>query len=193
MLRVPRPAPRWNSPSPAMSASFARCTLAPVARLSIFTRGAFFQGRLGGLTRTPRLMSMGPGAPMAMLVTFWLPRRRSISAAAQSTRPCGVSDESCAADHRLPPCARQGTCDSTSPEIDVAKGFLGYWALQTDISHGHPASRLEHPEDLPIDADLVRAEVDHAIRNHDIRPPIVDGQIFDQTFAKLDIVQSQPG
>ena len=38
-------------------------------------------------------------------------------------------DETCSSDHRLPPCARQGTCDSTSPEIDVAKRFHGYGSL----------------------------------------------------------------
>src|ERR1700693_1517377 len=90
MLRVPRPAPRGNSPRPAMSASLARCTLAPVALLSIAARGTFFQGRFGGVTRTPRLISIVPGAPMAMLRTFSLPRCRSISAAAQSTIACGV-------------------------------------------------------------------------------------------------------
>src|SRR3989442_9132501 len=73
-----------------MSASLARNTLALVARLSISVSGTFFHGRFGGFTRTPRLTSIGPGAPIAMLVTFWLPRRRSISVAAQSTRPWGV-------------------------------------------------------------------------------------------------------
>src|SRR5712692_4858263 len=90
MFLVPRPAPRWNSPRPAMSASLARLTFAPVARLIIASSGAFLHGRLGGLTSTPRLMSIGPGAAIVMLRTFSRPRCRSISPAAQSTIACGV-------------------------------------------------------------------------------------------------------
>src|SRR6266851_2405380 len=73
-----------------MSASFASCTLAPVARESIATRGTFFHGRFGGLTSTPCLRSIGPGAAMVMLRTFSRPRCLSISAAAQSTIAWGV-------------------------------------------------------------------------------------------------------
>src|SRR2546422_10317746 len=91
MFRVPRPAPRWNSPRPAMSASLATWTWLPVACLSIAASGTLRQpGRFGGLTRMPRSTSMGPGAPMALLRTFSRPRFRSISDAAHSTTRCGV-------------------------------------------------------------------------------------------------------
>src|SRR4029077_7947005 len=89
-------------------------------------------------------------------------------------------DEPGSADHRLPPCARQGAGDSTGPEIDVMKRLLRDGALEADVSHRHPAARLEHPTDLSVDADLVRAEVDHAVRDDDIGPAIIDGQVFDQ-------------
>ncbi len=56
------------------------------------------------------------------------------------------------------------------------KRFLRDGSLKADVRDCHPASRPQHPEDLSIDTDLVRAEVDHAIRDHDIRPPIFDGQ-----------------
>jgi hypothetical protein len=46
-----------------------------------------------------------------------------------------------AADHRFPPCARQGAGDSTSPEIDVAKRFLRDGPLEADVRDCHPASR----------------------------------------------------
>ena len=65
-------------------------------------------------------------------------------------------DESRASDDRLPPCARQGAGDSTGPQVNVAEGFLRNRALQADIGHCHPAARLQHPEDLPVDTDLVR-------------------------------------
>ena len=54
--------PRWNSPRPAMSASLATNAGAPVALLSIAARGTLrHPGRFGGLTRTPRSTSIGPG------------------------------------------------------------------------------------------------------------------------------------
>ena len=41
-------------------------------------------------------------------------------------------------DHRLPPCARQGTSDSTGPEVDIAKGFLRDGTFQADVRDGEP-------------------------------------------------------
>src|SRR5207244_11924748 len=98
-------------------------------------------------------------------------------------------DQARAADHRLPPRARQGAGDSTRPEIDVTKRLLRDTALKADVRYRHPASGLKHPKDLTVDAELVGAEIDHAIGDHDIRPPIFDGQIFNQPLANLDIVQ----
>ncbi len=66
-------------------------------------------------------------------------------------------DKTRATDYRLPPCTRQGTCDSTGPQIDVAESVLRHRTLQADIGHRHPTARLQHPEDLPVDTDLVRA------------------------------------
>jgi hypothetical protein len=79
-----------------------------------------------------------------------------------------------AGDHRLPPCTRQGTGDSTSPEIDIAEGLLRNGTFKADISHRHSAARLQYPEDLSINADLVWAEVDHPVGDDDIRPSIFD-------------------
>jgi len=76
-----------------MSASLANCTLAPVALASIAARGTFFHGRFGGLTSTPCLRSIGPGAAIVMLRTFSRPRCLSISAAAQSTIAWGDPSE----------------------------------------------------------------------------------------------------
>src|SRR5438445_4670773 len=91
MFLVPRPEPRWNSPSPAMSASLATKAFAPVARRSMSASGTLCQpGRFGGSTRRPRTMSIGPGAAIVIAVSFSRPRLRSISVAAQSTIRCGV-------------------------------------------------------------------------------------------------------
>src|SRR5439155_21420683 len=71
-------------------------------------------------------------------------------------------DQPSAADHRLPPCARQGTGDSTGPEVDVAKGFLWYRPLKTDIRNGHTALRPQNPRHLTVDAELVGPQSDYA-------------------------------
>src|SRR6266581_33553 len=74
-----------------MSASLATCTRAPVALPSRAASGTLRQpGRLGGLTSTPFLMSIGPGAAIVMLVTFSRRRWPSISSAAHSTMRSGV-------------------------------------------------------------------------------------------------------
>src|SRR5215472_8889247 len=90
MLRTPWPAPWWNSPTAARSASLARCTAAPVVAPSRSLSGTLRQPwRLGGLTRTPRLRSIGPGDPIAIEVTFWPPRRASSVLVTQATKPGG--------------------------------------------------------------------------------------------------------
>src|SRR5256886_14582447 len=102
-------------------------------------------------------------------------------------------DQPSAADHRLPPCARQGTGDSTGPEVDVAKGFLWYRPLKADIRNGHTAFRPKDPRDLAIDAEFVGAEIDYAIRDHEVGPPVIHGQVLDDTLAKLDVLEPQLG
>jgi len=66
-------------------------------------------------------------------------------------------NEACTRDHRLPPRTRQGACDSTSPEIDVAQSLLRHGALNTDVRHRHAPARPQHAEDLSVHPDLVRA------------------------------------
>ena len=82
-------------------------------------------------------------------------------------------DQTRTGDHRLPPCTRQGPRDSTRPEIDIAESVLRHWTLKADIRQRHPAAWLQHAEDLPVDADLVRAEVDHPIGDDGVRPSIL--------------------
>ena len=82
---------------------------------------------------TPREPSLSPGLVRSNRV----PERAELSSALLSASAGeGVKrigeldvDESRAADHRLPPCTRQGTGDSTRPEIDIAEGVLRYWTL----------------------------------------------------------------
>jgi len=72
-------------------------------------------------------------------------------------------DQPGTADHRLPPCTRQGTRDSTGPEIDVMERLLRDRTLKTDVRNRHPPAGPEHAVDLSVNADLVWAEVDDPI------------------------------
>src|SRR5262252_4192815 len=91
MVRVPRPAPWWNSPRPARLASFSRCTGQSISSRSIATRGTFFQPcRLGGLTSMPRSRSVGPGAPIPTHSTGPPSLSRRIWSVAHSTTRRGV-------------------------------------------------------------------------------------------------------
>src|SRR5207302_233413 len=87
----------------------------------------------------------------------------------------------------------QGTGDSTCPEVDVAERFLGYRSLQADICDGHAAPRPKDSRDLAVNAELVRAEIDHSIRDHDVGPPLLDRQVLNDALAKFDVLQPQLG
>jgi hypothetical protein len=51
-------------------------------------------------------------------------------------------DQTGTVDHRLPPCARQGTGDSAGPQVDVLERSLWDRFLDADISNRHPPTRL---------------------------------------------------
>src|SRR5437016_1984460 len=101
-------------------------------------------------------------------------------------------DEAGTSDHGLPACARQGPSDSTGPEIDISKGLLWYRSLEADVSDGHTATRSQHPVDLAIDAQLVRAEIDHTIGDHNVGPVVFDRPVFDEALTELDVGQAGP-
>src|SRR5256714_7500791 len=101
-------------------------------------------------------------------------------------------DEAGTSDHGLPACARQGPSDSTGPEIDISKGLLWYRSLEADVSDGHTATRSQHAVDLAIDAQLVRAEIDHTIGDHNVGPVVFDRQVFDEALTGLDLVHAVP-
>ena len=105
-----------------------------------------------------------------------LPRARFSAGAGEGVdRICQLGiDEARSPDHCFPACARQGAGDSTCPEVDVAKRLLRHGPFETDVRDGHAASGAKHPKDLPIDAQLVWTEIDHAIRDDDVGPPVLN-------------------
>lgn len=79
-------------------------------------------------------------------------------------------DETCAPDHCLPSCTRQGTRNSARPEVDVLEGARRHGFFNANVGNRHASTRLEDSLDLPVDTELVGTEIDDAVRNHDIGP-----------------------
>ncbi len=52
------------------------------------------------------------------------------------------SDQTCTADHGLPPCTRQGTGDSAGPEVDVLERAFWHRLLYADVGDRHAAAAL---------------------------------------------------
>lgn len=88
---------------------------------------------------------------------------------------------------RLPSCTRQGTRDSTGPKIDIAKRTFRDRLVDTNVRDQHSAAGTQHAGDFPADAELIRAQVDHAVADDDIGPTILDWDLLDVALTKLDV------
>ncbi len=80
--------------------------------------------------------------------------------------------------HVPPLCFQQSTGDSAGPEIDVVFRILRHFLMNDDVGDLEAAAWLQHPEHLPHHRHLVRAEVDHAVANHDIDRFVVHRQLL---------------
>ena len=63
---------------------------------------------------------------------------------------------------------QESSSNSPGPEVDVALGLLGHRPVDHDIGDLKPATRLQHALYLREHRVLVRDEVDHTVRDHDI-------------------------
>lgn len=77
-------------------------------------------------------------------------------------------DQSRLLDDRLPPCSRQGTCDSTGPEVDVSLRAFGHGLFHDDVGDLEATTGLEDPEDLGICPEFVRDEVEDPVGDHHV-------------------------
>jgi hypothetical protein len=78
-------------------------------------------------------------------------------------------------EHRLPARPGQPACDSTGPEVDVARRGVGYGVAIRDVGELQHAAGAQHTVDLGEDGRLVRAQIDYPVGDHDVGPCVVDG------------------
>jgi len=71
-------------------------------------------------------------------------------------------------------CFQQSAGDSVLPEIDVALGRVGHGLLDEDVADLEAAARSQNAMHLVKDLELVRAEIERAIRDHDVGPTVLD-------------------
>jgi hypothetical protein len=83
-------------------------------------------------------------------------------------------------------CFQQSTSDSTSPEIDVPPGRFGQFDAEHDVGHLQAPARLEDTADLLDGQALLRYEIEHTVRNHDISAFRVDWQRCGFALPHLD-------
>jgi hypothetical protein len=93
-------------------------------------------------------------------------------------------------DHPLPGCTRQTTGNSGRPEIDVGYGRCRDRLAIGDVCELQMAARLEHAMYFAKHLLLVGAKIDDTVGDNDIGPPILDGQLFEDALAKLNIFQA---
>jgi hypothetical protein len=65
-------------------------------------------------------------------------------------------------------CFQRSTSNSTRPEIDVASGRFGQFDAEHDVRNLQSASRLEDAANLVDGQSLLRHQIEHTIRHHDI-------------------------
>src|SRR6516165_7442587 len=67
------------------------------------------------------------------------------------------------------------------------------WRDVDDIRHGKPASGLKDAKGLAEHLLLVRDEIDHAVRDHDVRSVVGDRQVFEFAKTEFDIPRADTG
>src|SRR6476659_6334026 len=75
-------------------------------------------------------------------------------------------------------CFQQSAGNSAGPEVDVASPLSTDRILDRDIGDLDPPTGSEHPEDLGENRVLVRDQVEHTIRDHDVEARIRERQLF---------------
>jgi hypothetical protein len=87
----------------------------------------------------------------------------------------GDLDKTGCLDQCRPACTRQATGNSTGPEVDLAPGFFRYGFGVGDVGKLEDTARAEHAEGFGESPLLVRAQIDHTVRDDHVGPRVLDG------------------
>jgi len=66
-------------------------------------------------------------------------------------------------DHGYPPCTRQGTSNSTGPQVDVALCPVRNLLADTDVCDLDAPSGAKNPEDLAVRGNLVGYQIENSV------------------------------
>lgn len=103
--------------------------------------------------------------------------------------PCGdfETHESGGDDRRSKLRFLQSTGNSALPQGDVAFCVLVDWSLHQNVADLKTTARFEHARHFLKRSKLVRKQVEHAIRDNDVSPPIGHGQRLGKALVKADV------
>jgi hypothetical protein len=77
--------------------------------------------------------------------------------------------------------------NSTGPERDILLRAWWHLFLDDNVAYLEPSTSLEHPRHFAHGGVLVGHQVQHAIRDHHIRPRVADRQCFTESLTKLSV------
>src|SRR5215475_11352332 len=99
--------------------------------------------------------------------------------------------ESAVLQHLLPARTGQPAGYSTGPQVDVAQRPGWYGAAVGDVSELEPPARAQHPMDLGEHRLLVGAQVDDPVRDHHVRPTVLDRERLGEPLPELDVAEAE--
>src|SRR5579862_1743407 len=82
---------------------------------------------------------------------------------------------------------KAGTRNASNVSVYISCDRLGQLGEKNDIADRKPSVRLEHTMNLAKHSGLIRAEIDHAVADHEVDRTILHWKLLDVAFAKLHI------
>ena len=98
--------------------------------------------------------------------------------------------EACSAEPGDVVVEHKGSADAAHEGLEISADRCRRLDLPGHVGNGQAPAALQHAMDLPEGPVLVGHEIQHTIADNNINRAILDGQAFDLTHAKFDIVQA---
>src|SRR5215831_6246254 len=99
--------------------------------------------------------------------------------------------EAAVMEHFLPARTGQPAGYSIGPQVDVTQRLDWYGAAVGDVSELEPTARAQHPMDLGEHRLLVGAQVDDPVRDHYVRPTVLDRERLGEPLPEIDVAETE--